>query len=447
MLNDYVLPMLANIIVFLVTVFFFSKYLDKRGYTSPTMCLTAVICCSVILFLANVLHFPWVNSIAGCGLFFIISVILFKGNLALLLILSVIQITISMACELIIGLFLLLFNEIKLVNIVSQIDVAKARQLETVSLYNMYGVFGALLFAVVVVVLAKKFPRKFKYFGNRDLFLMVFPIFAILMMFFLLHITSGTNISLIENLFMLLLQIGLLSSSVLLFFIYGNIIEDYAFKEENRLLLSQINYYKYQFEQIKDSQAVIGKAQHDIEKHLLALKLDLKNAQPDEAEQKIDGLIGNLHLAEGIANSGNADVDAILNYKANLAQELGIRVACDLLLPYTLNMNTTDLAVILGNALDNAIESCKAVDDPERVIDIAIRYNKPNLQMTFTNPFAGSVKTNAAGELVTTKRDGLHGIGLKSIKETVDKYGGVMDISAENNRFVLKILLFNLTSH
>ncbi|MDR1753693.1 MAG: ATP-binding protein, partial [Eubacterium sp.] len=224
------------------------------------------------------------------------------------------------------------------------------------------------------------------------------------------------------------------------------IIEDYAVKEENRLLQSQIDSYQYQFEQIKESQAVISRIEHDIEKHLLALKLDLKNAQPREAELKIDALIGNLRLAENVADSGYTDMDAILNYKAMQASAFGIRMTCDLRLPYTLNINTTDLAVILGNALDNAIEACKTAESSMREISIAIKYDKHNLSMTITNPFTGEIKTDAAGELITTKSKGRHGIGLRSIQEAAEKYNGLTDITAENNRFTLKILLLNLSS-
>lgn len=57
----------------------------------------------------------------------------------------------------------------------------------------------------------------------------------------------------------------------------------------------------------------------------LALKLDLKNAHSYETEQKIGLLIGNLRLTENVADSGNADVDTILNYKAMQAQVFGNR--------------------------------------------------------------------------------------------------------------------------
>ncbi len=226
---------------------------------------------------------------------------------------------------------------------------------------------------------------------------------------------------------------------MLIFFIFNSALH----KQE---LEQQIALYRFQFEQMKNSQAIIGRIEHDIEKHLLALKLDLNNAQPREAERKIEALIGKLRLSKSVADSGNADVDAIINYKATQAGEFEIRIACDLHLPYTLNMNTTDLAIILGNAIDNAIEACKTLEPAKREIELSMHYERPNLRMSISNPFAGELKTDAGGELVTTKTKGRHGIGLKSIRETVEKYDGLVDLSTEDNRFILKILLFNIQS-
>jgi sensor histidine kinase YesM len=294
------------------------------------------------------------------------------------------------------------------------------------------------VFLVLGLFIAKKFPRKYESFNWSELYLVSYQILSIVLHTVTVHYTSSI-LSFIENIVMLFLYIALLASSVFIFFIFDSALH-------KRELEKQIEIYQYQFEQIKESQTIIGRIEHDIEKHLLALKLDLKNAQPREAEQKIDALIGTLRLAENVAESGNADMDAILNYKAMQASAFGIRMTCDLRLPYTLSINTTDLAVILGNALDNAIEACKTAKPSKREISVAIKYDKHNLSMTITNPFAGEIKTDAAGELITTKSKGRHGIGLRSIQETAEKYNGLMDITAENNLFTLKILLFNLSS-
>ena len=443
-LGEVIVPIIVNILTYACSLLFFSKYLVKKAYAKPIWLVLAAALFAVILYFINMLRLPWVNIPAAIALNFIMEAVIFKGRRSLFLVLSVIIVTIGSAAELIVSAVIILLAEIGPSGYFSANNLLSL--LDATALINLSQFVTAILYALTLVILTRVFPRKLTYFRSKDLVLVAYPVFSLCLSNSLLYMTQGTTISLLGNLILILLLFGLLLSSALVFFIYVKIIEDYAVKEENRLLQSQIDSYQYQFEQIKESQAVIGRIEHDIEKHLLALKLDLKNAQPAEAEQKIDALIDNLHLAENIADSGNADVDAILNYKAMQASAFGIRIACDLRLPYTLNINTTDLAVILGNAIDNAIEACKTVEASEREINIVINYDKHNLSVTITNPFIGEIKTDAAGEIITTKSKGRHGIGLRSIKESVEKYDGLMDISAENNRFTLKILLFNLSS-
>ena len=442
MLGEVIIPIIVNILTYACSLLFFSKYLVKKAHARPIWLALAAVLFAVILYFINTPRLPLVNMPAAIALNFILETIFFKGRRSLLLVLSVIIVTIGSAAELIVSAVIILLAEIGPSSLFGVDNLLSL--LDATAMANLSQLITAFLYALTLAILTRVFHRKLTYFRNKDLVLVAYPVFSLCLSNALLYMTQGTTISHWGNLILILLLFGLLLSSALVFFIYVKIIEDYAVKEENRLLQSQIDSYQYQFEQIKESQAVIGRIEHDIEKHLLALKMDLKNAMPAEAEQKIDALIGNLRLAENVADSGNADVDAILNYKAMQASAFGIRMACDLRLPYTLSINTTDLTIILGNALDNAIEACKTVESSEREISITINYDKHNLSMAITNPFTGEIKTDAAGELITTKKKGRHGIGLKSIQEVVEKYDGLMDASAENNRFTLKILLFNL---
>jgi hypothetical protein len=415
--------MIISLLNIMISVKLLKNFLVKKDEHNPVVMGAVIVAASLIMFWVNSFRIPWLNSVSAYTVCTIAAQILFKGNFALRFGFAVTVITIGAIGEMLPFFILLIISELSLNSLISN----------PVS-FRLLGLMGVFIYYAIGSKIAKRFPRKYSSFSLSDMFLISFQILSTSTLLVIAHYTSAIQISFTANLLILLLQFSLLTSSVLVFFIFDSALH-------KRELETQIDYYKYQFEQIKASQTVIGRMEHDLEKHLLALKLDLKNSKTDVAEQKIDLLIGNLHLAEGVANSGNADVDAILNYKANPAKAHGIRMAYDLRLPYTLGVNTTDLTVIIGNALDNAIETCKAVETPERVINVDIRYDKPNLHMTFSSPFVGGFKTNAAGEFVTPKRDDFHGIGLKNMKEMVVKYDGMIDYAVVNNRFILKVQL------
>ena len=57
------------------------------------------------------------------------------------------------------------------------------------------------------------------------------------------------------------------------------------------------------------------------------------------------------------------------------------------------------------------------------------------------NYFEGGL-SYAQGELTSTKKEkALHGYGIKSIRYTVNKYDGAVDIETKDNWFDLKILI------
>jgi sensor histidine kinase YesM len=426
--TDYLLPVLTGVGTLIFSIIFLSRFLYIKDSYRPVYIVLAATIASVVMIFVNTLKISYVNVLSAYIILTVITNIFFKGNFTLLLGFSIIVMSINGISEDIIIFLTLILGELR----IEELHVSAFY-------YNLVQILTLSLFIVLTLTIPKIFPRKYQYLSWREAFLILFQMVAVGAGLITTANYKAGYISIAASFGVMIIHIALLASSILIFFTFSSALH----KKE---LEKQIELYYYQFEQMKNSQAAIGRIEHDFEKHLMALKLDLNNEQPREAEKKIDMLIGNVRLSRNIADSGNADVDAIINYKAAQAGEFGINMICDLQLPYTLNMNTTDLSIILGNAIDNAIEACSAVEPEDREVAITILYEKPNLRISISNPFTGNVKTDAGGELITTKTKGHHGIGLKSIRETVGKYDGLIDISAKDNRFTLRILLFNLQS-
>nr|WP_255422049.1 ATP-binding protein [Tessaracoccus sp. MC1627] len=100
-----------------------------------------------------------------------------------------------------------------------------------------------------------------------------------------------------------------------------------------------------------------------------------------------------------------------------------------------------DLASILGNALDNAIESVSRLGEEEhRIIRVAVFNQARFVVMKFENYFDGQLQY-LEGELATRKVGGTHGLGLKSIRFAAEKYGGQAIVAAQDNWFTCTVLL------
>ena len=105
-------------------------------------------------------------------------------------------------------------------------------------------------------------------------------------------------------------------------------------------------------------------------------------------------------------------------------------------------METMDICSIFGNALDNAIESVIKLEDKEkRLIHVTVSQQKSFLMIRVENYFEGGLEY-AKGQLESTKKEkAFHGYGIKSIRYTVNKYDGAVDIDTKDNWFNLKILI------
>ena len=107
-------------------------------------------------------------------------------------------------------------------------------------------------------------------------------------------------------------------------------------------------------------------------------------------------------------------------------------------------IDSTDICVIFGNAVDNAIEACKKLEKQTDAKTIKIRSVLHNslLHITIKNPVAEAPIIYDDNSIRSTKTDSEeHGIGLYSIKKTIEKYCGDFNIQCVNNIFLLSISL------
>ena len=144
---------------------------------------------------------------------------------------------------------------------------------------------------------------------------------------------------------------------------------------------------------------------------------------------------------EYISQTGIPVLDTILNEKFELFEKYQITVNCmidsDLDLQF---INTTDLYIVLGNALDNVLDNLKMAKSlKNKYTTIRMFHDKGFLRIIIKNNYEGNVQYN--GTLpVTGKRQEGHGYGLKSIQYIMKKYNGGMSITTENQEFILRLL-------
>lgn len=238
------------------------------------------------------------------------------------------------------------------------------------------------------------------------------------------------------------------SISILLLFhmvfieIYLRINEHFLMEQEKEIYMRQLALNESSVSQQRHSlQEFYAERQQLIEK-LLLIKKDIEQGRMATVEEDLESFIHNGLPSDTISNCGNSTIDSVINFKHAAAKEYGIAFDLKLFVSTQLPFEPCDLGILIGNALDNAIEATKQCTRAEKTIHVSMQIKKESFIMVMKNPFEGELKKDPEGRLLTTgKHPQRHGYGLRSIMRIAEKYDGETIIRNDNGCFVLTVIL------
>ncbi len=179
---------------------------------------------------------------------------------------------------------------------------------------------------------------------------------------------------------------------------------------------------------------------HDYKNHIAAMKIHLQQGNYELLGNYLNELNEDLTNVDTVLKTGNVMVDAILNSKISLAKSKNINVDATAKVPEKIRVSDTDICVIIGNLLDNAIEACCKLEDCDKhFIRIYIGLLKQQLYISVSNSVGGEIKK--AGKTYLTTKNENHGFGLKRIDKIVSEYGGYINRQDETDVFATEIMI------
>lgn len=121
--------------------------------------------------------------------------------------------------------------------------------------------------------------------------------------------------------------------------------------------------------------------------------------------------------------------------------ENNISFSCDINFSKCSFIEMTDVCSIFSNILDNAIEACNKINNDEKYIKIRGTVVKSYYVIRCENSKINKVKIKN-NKIITSKKDKfIHGIGLKSVKSSLKKYDGELEIEDFEGEFLLQIYI------
>ena len=232
-----------------------------------------------------------------------------------------------------------------------------------------------------------------------------------------------------------------IASSIIIIIIFRITIKENKLKAQNELMQNKLDMqYKY-YLSIQESHMKVKKLYHDINNHICCID-NLKN-NSSEVDEYINNLKDEIKEFKCIYNTGNMILDIIINEKSKSCKNKGINFTCDINFSKVDFIKPIDVSSIFDNILDNAIEACDKISDEK--IDKYIRIKGTIIKSFFIikceNSKVNSIKIHK-DLLLTDKIDKfMHGIGIQSVKSSLEKYNGEILFEDEKNKFMINIYI------
>ena len=263
---------------------------------------------------------------------------------------------------------------------------------------------------------------------------------------FLLSFSLGENYNHDSNSWFIVIQksilvvvILLLMTSTLLICIMlsNNQLKQLTANYEQQIL-AQAEHYKH----LAESNYELRRFKHDFKNMSIAIEKLLDDEEHSEALQLFKQYNNTLEHSNGFCimyDTGNGIADALLSDK----QQKALACNCNIVFQGAIPLNhlmPTDICVILGNTLDNAIEACEKFQTKEPLtITVTCNCNSGFMFLSITNPI--SEKVNISNNYITTTKENktLHGFGLYSLHSVVKKYDGKIELKSTDTTFTANI--------
>lgn len=311
-------------------------------------------------------------------------------------------------------------------------------ELESYRLYDLLvRLLRTAIFGALWLLLRRRFPAEPVCLSRRlwqmVLGLAAMPLCALVAVVLLTFqkYDSAAVYTLAMNQGLVVLPFAGLTSLVILFAVL--LLADHERLEQlNRLAGVREIYYQGLQQQAQQ----VRQIRHDLRNHLTVVQGCLERGDTQGALCYLEQIAGSSALRGNKRFCDNETANAVLCFKAVAMQQLGIVADFAVSLPTNVPVADIDLAALLGNALDNAMESVQNAE--KKKVKLRCCVNKGMLMLRMENAVGGKINP----DLFTTKADKLsHGFGLPGMREIARRYHGTLEAGVEDGQFILIVCL------
>lgn len=412
---------------------FFSNIFNKKKDNKYIYIGIIILYALIIYYSTNMLYFSNSKLILSISFLILFVIILYEGTLKNKIIFTIIAVIVMILSDIVVANILM---------IVMKIDLQKMLFEE-----NWARVFLVCLCKMLVFIILKMiyyFVDK----ANLDIPLkywyMVLSIFSILFIILILigKIGAMSQYYFDKSIYFIVCSVGILIITIFINYIFLKLGNYYEKEQEYKIIELKNEIMEKHYLEKEELYNETRKLRHDFKNHIICTLSLIKNNKIQEGIKYIESINNIVVLDSILIKSGNDIVDAILNQKIILAEEYNINIDVKANIPKEIKIKSIDLLSVLSNAIDNAIEASREINNEDKKrIEVKINPYKDYLLISVSN-VAKTSPISTMRKFQSTKKDKKnHGLGVKIINNIVERYDGCVEYFYKDNIFTIKILM------
>ncbi len=297
-----------------------------------------------------------------------------------------------------------------------------------------------LIFLVILIIRMKKRRGMGVYINKSNIIMILLPL-GTLVTFTFQAVTAFENPEVSKTIwYLVVLSCSILGfSNILLFDFIDTLYKNTVNESRVGAALELIEAQRDQYQAMLIHNRNIMKIEHDNKNFCIGLIADMQAQRYDEVVEKLRES-QSLSIEREMLSSNI--VSFIADIKRKTVEDSGIKINCEHSAG-DFDISATDMAIVLGNALDNAVEACRQIkSEGEKSIDVLVKQKNGNVIIVVKNPTDSKIDV---GKLETKKENSrYHGFGIISMKQIAEKYNGEVMFSCEDGVFTTSIIMNNV---
>jgi hypothetical protein len=222
----------------------------------------------------------------------------------------------------------------------------------------------------------------------------------------------------------------------------GDLYDDFT-KSSSRLELAkkQISMQREYYDTLSLQMNEMGKLEKEFDHFIDVTNRFTEEGSWNQLKEFLSEYIENDKIDSFVELSDHTVVNSMIRYYYIQAKENGIVFDNKCVIDSRITISDSDLCIVLGNALDNAIYACKQLDPlKSRFISIEAITMEDKWLIKVTNSYNGQLLIHE-GRYLSSKDGSAHGFGIRNMEQVINAYGGIMQIKHNEKVFTLMAIV------